>query len=167
MGVLNVKELAAYIANEFEIKKGYPISPVKMQKSLYFLFAFWGGFIHNGKNNEQSESEFDVSRYEEYLFDSRIEAWLYGPVVPDVYRESNIKNYFNAEMFGDDKFLKEFIDDTFNDIIPVSDFKLVDISHDDNSWINHFHVDEMIHDEEIPKSEIVDEYARKELIQCY
>lgn len=66
------------------------ISPIKLQKSLYFLFAYWGQFIRKNKENKDSV-EVDYSNYEECLFNDRIEAWTYGPVVPNV---------FNAEKLG-------------------------------------------------------------------
>lgn len=47
--------------------EGKPITNLKLQKILYFLW---------------------IDRYKrtgEYLFDNRVEAWYYGPVVPDVY----------------------------------------------------------------------------------
>ncbi len=80
--------LAAYICKKYyEYEKNIKqreISPIKLQKSLYFLFAYWGKFIKENKENPESV-EVDYSHYSEYLFSSRIEAWTYGPVIPDVF----------------------------------------------------------------------------------
>ena len=80
--------LALYIRKKYlEYKgntKGREISPIKLQKSLYFLFAYWGQFIRNNKINQDSV-EVDYSNYDEYLFEDEIEAWTYGPVIPEVF----------------------------------------------------------------------------------
>ncbi len=47
---------------------GYPVTNLKLQKVLYFMWLDW--YKERG----------------EYLFGNRIEAWHYGPAVPDVYR---------------------------------------------------------------------------------
>lgn len=60
------------------------ISPIKLQKSLYFLFAYWGSFIRMNKENADSV-EVNYSIYDENLFDDKIEAWTYGPVIPSVF----------------------------------------------------------------------------------
>lgn len=46
---------------------GHPVTNLKLQKILYFMWLDW------------------YKKRKEYLFDDRIEAWHYGPVVPSVY----------------------------------------------------------------------------------
>ena len=51
-------ELAAYIRksyidNQKDIKNR-EISPIKLQKSLYFLFAYWGVYVRSNRNNKDS-----------------------------------------------------------------------------------------------------------------
>ena len=75
-GILDVLELANYIAYKHKEKKGIDISPLKLQKSLYFLFAYWGGFVRKGKQNPEY-TEIDLTDFDEYLFDEEFEAWLY------------------------------------------------------------------------------------------
>lgn len=158
MAICKAKELAAYIKNEYSTKYNIEVSPIKMQKSLYFCLAFWGGFIRKGKSTEQKEMSFD---YDETLFDERIEAWIYGPVVVDVYKEENIDSYYKENLFAGNECAKEFIDDVLNDISGVSDFRLVDRSHLDSSWINHFDINDTVHNKRIPQEEIIEEYARR------
>lgn len=158
-GILKVKELAAYIAKRYYEKFNKEISPVRLQKTLYFSFAYWGGFIRKGK--KQENPEIDVSNYSEYLFDSQIQAWVYGPVVPDVYFEENITQYENDELFNNDELLQTMIDNVIDETFEVNDFKLVDISHSDDAWKINFDYDEQYHNREIDKEYIIEEYARR------
>lgn len=57
----------AKLAIDVCMDEGNPVTNLKLQKILYFLWIDW----YRGTG--------------EYLFDDRMEAWYYGPVVPDVY----------------------------------------------------------------------------------
>lgn len=161
MAIFNVKEFAAYISNNYLKETGNKISPVRLQKTLYFCFAFWGGFVRKGKiYQEESALEIDVSRFDEYLFNARFEAWVYGPVVPEIYHEHNIDRFFNPNLFND-SFLKEYIDDLLDDINEVSDFRLVDLSHQDDCWRKNFKYEDSAHSREIFKDDIINEYVKK------
>ena len=139
------------------------ISPIKLQKSLYFLFAYWGQFIRKNKENKDSV-EVDYSNYDECLFNDRIEAWTYGPVVPNV---------FNAEKMGlldrepDENYLeneiekKEFVDNLLDQLFEIDDFGLVRISHEDECWKRNYVESDERHNREIPKEEIISEYVSK------
>lgn len=165
---MDAKQLAFYISKKYEEYTNHTstISNIKLQKTLYFLFAMWGGFIEKSKNNE---SEFDTE-LSSVLFDNQIQAWVYGPVVPDVFfenRDGSLDkfNFKEEEIFGgSNAIVKETIDSIMNDIFAVSDFKLVSISHEDKCWQNHFDPNELEHHEEIPKKEILMEYANRECI---
>lgn len=80
-----------YLMYEKNITKRI-ISPIKLQKSLYFLFAYWGQFIRKNKENQDSV-EVDYSNYNEFLFDDRIEAWTYGPVIPAVFNAEKMRSF--------------------------------------------------------------------------
>jgi len=160
MAELNAKELAAYIQKKYKDDKGRDISPIKLQKSLYFLFAYWGGLVRKSKEFPNAVEE-SFSEYNEYLFNEEIQAWVYGPVVPLVYHETNLNIFYKEDLFNGKEKLKEFVDNLLNDLFEVSDFTLVDISHRDKSWINNFDYDDDFHDKEINKEEIIQEYARK------
>ena len=81
-GIFSAKDLACYIKMKYnEYTNGIKsITPIKMQKALYFCFAFWSGFVNKGKLDSEIFQEQNDT-----LFDDKIEAWAYGPVVPDVY----------------------------------------------------------------------------------
>lgn len=151
---MDARELAYYIT-EFA---GGEISPIKLQKSLYFCFAYWGGFVRKSKI---AKSEIDLSHYSEKLFDNKIEAWVYGPVVPDVYHEKDdLEKYIkeNEELFTD-SYMQEFVNDVLKDVLACNDFTLVDTSHQDQCWKKHFKKNALFHNDEIPAEEIIKEYA--------
>lgn len=156
--ILSAKELANYIKHYyFDNFNGKKISPLKLQKSLYFCFAYWGGFIY--KNKDASNKEIDLN-YPPYLFDEKIEAWAYGPVIPDVYHEINLDKYDNRKLFDGKEDVQEFVNNILDDILSVNDFKLVEISHEDQCWKKHFKESNVFHNIEIPKDEIIKEYAK-------
>lgn len=159
-GIFDAKELAAYICENYKNKYGEKISPVRLQKTLYFCFAYWGGFARKGKL--ENASEIDLKDFSEVLFDNDIEAWVYGPVIPDVYfKYDTIENYSNPNMFKDKTMVKEIIDNVIEDTYSINDFRLVDISHNDQSWKKNFDYDEQFHNNKIDKEDIINEYARK------
>ena len=110
--ILNAFDLACYIIEYYDENVGRgKLSDIVLQKSLYFLFAFWGGFIRQGHLDENPE----VSDMSEILFDERIEAWTYGPVVADVYyakKDGVLDDYMSSKycgkdaLFGENEFLK-------------------------------------------------------------
>lgn len=167
--MFDARQLAGYIISCYKEDYSNDISSIKLQKALYFLFAFWGGFVRKSKDADPDSIE-EVIDEEEILFNNRIEAWVYGPVVPDVYTEFKYglieQNYCGtAELFKDtNSIVKDTIDSMLNDIFPIADFKLVSISHEDKCWINNFDVSEKKHNKEIPAEEIIREYATRALI---
>lgn len=170
-GILEAKDFACYIKREYRkySENTKEISPIKIQKALYFCFAYWSGFVKKGISDQQISSDEN-----EILFDDRIEAWSFGPVVPNVYfneRDYSLFGSKNVEedavsrvevIFNDSLLLKETINSILQDIFEISDFKLVSRSHMDKCWQNHYNSSSEKHNEEIPKEEIVNEYTTKE-----
>lgn len=164
-------KLALYIRKKYlEYKSNISnkiISPIKLQKSLYFLFAYWGQFISQNKNNKDSV-EVDYSHYNAYLFEDTIEAWTYGPVVPAVFSVEK-QGWLDSKQLQDiengyldnDPVKKEFIDNLLEQLFEIDDFGLVNISHQDECWKKHYIESDEKHNREIPKQEIIDEYSRK------
>lgn len=162
-------KLASYIRKKYlEYEKNTTkreISPIKLQKSLYFLFAYWGQYIRNNKENKDSV-EVDYSNYSEFLFNDRIEAWTYGPVLPNVFMaekngllEEDIENKY----LEDDIVKKEFVDNLLNQLFEIDDFGLVRISHEDECWRRNYVETDEKHNREIPKEEIINEYFAKSI----
>ena len=163
-------KLALYIRKKYlEYEKNInkrTLSPIKLQKTLYFLFAYWGQYILKNKENLNSV-EVNYSEYNEYLFDDDIEAWTYGPVIPNVFHaEKNglldVKDYYNIDGYLEEDIVKkEFIDYLLPQLFDISDFGLVDLSHQDRCWKEHYDEKEERHNQIIPKEEIVSEYCNK------
>lgn len=156
-GIVDARALACYIKKFYSDNfHGAEISPIKLQKSLYFCFAYWGGFVRRGRNNK---SEISTNNYSEILFDNKIEAWVYGPVVPDVYHEKNLDKYEKQFCFVD-RTMEEYIKGILTDVLAANDFKLVEVSHEDKCWRKHFNKKSIFHNDVISPEEIISEYAK-------
>lgn len=122
--------------------KEYGISNLKLQKVLYFIQAY-----------------FLISASEQ-CFKERIEAWDFGPVVPEAYREykqfgssnipkilyyverdysdfwnSKVKSYNDDVIIDGDKKRIEAVVDRFAD---YSATDLVEITHNQDPWKNAY-----------------------------
>lgn len=108
--------------SSFFIKKG--VSPLKLQKLLYYSQLWF--FVKNDK----------------MLFNDRIQAWIYGPVVYDVW--VNFKFMKRSSIIPASRAVDLDLDDlTFNHLCDVwesyghlSGSDLVDLTHDDLPWKN-------------------------------
>lgn len=81
----DVLEVCRYVI-KYSNEKGYGVSNLKLQKLLYFIQAYF--LITKG----------------EPCFNEAIEAWEFGPVVPEAYRE--YKQYGSTNIPTMDTFLK-------------------------------------------------------------
>lgn len=160
-------KLALYIRKKYlEYEKNVNkriISPIKLQKSLYFLFAYWGQYIRKNKENQDSV-EVDYSNYSEILFNDRIEAWTYGPVIPEVFiaeKAGLLDKKIEENYLEEDIIKKEFIDNLLEQLFEIDDFGLVRISHEDECWKKNYIESDEKHDREILKEEIINEYSSK------
>lgn len=76
-----VENIIALMKEEIE-----NISPLRLQKTLYFLFAYYGAsYGQLSKSKEYKVTQNESLNLPEYLFDAQFEAWQYGPVIRDVY----------------------------------------------------------------------------------
>lgn len=164
--ILSARDLACYVLEYYrENVSSDTMSDIVLQKSLYFLFAFWGGFIRQGHKDENPE----VMEMSEVLFNENIEAWTYGPVVADIYYERKdgfLEHYINTEYVGKEvlfkgkEFLKITLDGILKDIVKVDPFRLVTISHRDKAWQNKYDGSTKSHNI-IDKEDIISEYATR------
>ena len=105
-------------------EKSYAINNLKLQKVLYFVQA---QFLVFGKDNKPCFSE-------------KIEAWQYGPVVSEVYREYKIFGSAHipcGDMMDDfdiDEPDKEMINGIVDRCNKYTAVRLVDISHRQAPW---------------------------------
>ena len=162
--IFDSKQLACYVSDSYRERYGKKISEIKLQKTMYFLFACWGGFI--AKNKLGAEERLNYSKY---LYKDRIEAWVYGAVLPNIYslsKKNKLEDYrvSEEELFEGKEFVKETIDSIMYDLFELSDFKLVSLSHEDNSWKNNFDINSERHNQEMRLDDIINEYKAKDTI---
>lgn len=124
---------------------GDKISPLRLQKTLYFLFAYYGASYGSmSESKEYKESQNEMMNLPPYLFNAEFEAWQYGPVLREVYFGHKYNNFVEECKFDPSnieiqdetmrveviEYLKELIRNTSE----VSDFGLVERSHEDDEW---------------------------------
>lgn len=121
-------------------------TPLKVQKSLYFLWAFYAatyGNIDYSKDTEFSKQE----QYPRELFPAEFEAWTYGPVINSVFADYHQTNGFagisdsydeNDISDTNTKEVWSFVNDLLSQINEVNDFGLVERSHQDSAWKNTY-----------------------------
>ncbi|WP_179124076.1 Panacea domain-containing protein [Marinococcus halophilus] len=137
--IYNVHDVARYL-HWLKRNKGEELSPIKLQKGLYFLYAFYGAIYDVDAKEMESEGSNNLST----LFDAEFEAWQYGPVIRDVYFRNKDNSYdelsirASVETIRQNPEAKAFIDEMFEEINSVSDFTLVDKSHEDQAWYKAF-----------------------------
>lgn len=129
--------IAQYIYN-----RGYN-SNLQINKLLYIAFGFYG------------------ATYDEYLFDSKIEAWKYGPVIPVVYNCYHF-SYLETQQYAtcglSEKEIK--IIDTVLEVYGKKEpFLLVEMTHQKNTPWSKFYV-EGEKNIEIDKKEIISYYKK-------
>lgn len=128
-------ELVSYLMNQFR-----NATPLKIQKAMYFLWAFYAATY--GNIDYSNESEFDeIDQYPKELFEAHFEAWRYGPVLDDVYSKYKdddecIHQKVEPQHEGMKGDVWSFINDLVKQIDKVNDFGLVSRSHQDRAWRN-------------------------------
>lgn len=125
------------------------VGQLRLQKTLYLLYAYYGATYGQLLTQEEisskkpeSEIEFD---YPDELFEAEFEAWRYGPVIYDVYIDDKNNKYAEVQELGEFKptnpFEEDvlvFLDDLIDQINEMSDFTLVDRTHQDKSWVEAY-----------------------------
>ncbi|WNF35221.1 DUF4065 domain-containing protein [Bacillaceae bacterium IKA-2] len=156
----SVHTVAAYLFSKKE-----DISPLKLQKSLYFLFAYHSA-LYDTSNQEGKEGIIEgLNESPQFLFDAQFEAWKFGPVIREVYVADKYEHIYEDKGLIDEAVkevenlpeIKKFIDDLFEQIDSVSDFSLVERSHNDDAWKIAYDTEEALIDHSI----IIKEYKEK------
>ncbi|AIN73392.1 DUF4065 domain-containing protein [Flavobacterium psychrophilum] len=108
--------------SSFFIKKG--VSPLKLQKLLYYSQLWF--FVKNDR----------------MLFDNKIQAWIYGPVVYDVWanfkfmKRSSIIPSSRAVVLNLDDIIVNHLNDIWLSYGHLTGSDLVDLTHNDLPWKN-------------------------------
>ncbi|MFZ7987057.1 DUF4065 domain-containing protein [Fusobacterium nucleatum] len=96
------------------------ITNLVLQKLLYFIQA------HSLLTNHIE------------AFNNRMEAWMYGPVVPEVYdnfkRDSNYYRNINFQNLNPD--IRNSVEVVVNNLADLNPYYLVDKTHEYEPWIN-------------------------------
>lgn len=171
--IFDKHKLARYIITKHKEKQGCDISPLKLQKTLYMIYAMWSG---NAAviNEDIDDGNIELTdKLPEELFKANFEAWKYGPVDIDVYREFkdgkyivNLKNIEDA--FIDDagdleckedikKFANSIMDHCFN----INDFSLVTVAQD-GAWEKAYDKNDKIISKEDIRTEYYENIKNKE-----
>lgn len=139
-------------------------SSIKIQKTLYLLFAFYGATYGQLK---ATSNELETINYPAYLFEPHFEAWQYGPVDLDVHGSSYQKVYEAIEL--KDKAFAEtlepsevrnvrlFIGNIIEQTDDTDDFTLIGRVCEDNAWTSAINSDNKI----INPQAIINEYVTK------
>lgn len=138
------------------------LTPIKLQKGLYFLYAYYGATYGETKETDGVlEQNFDD--FPTRLFDEEFEAWTYGPVIREVWRKHKAGEYGSNEpvLTGIKQEILLFIDELFEQIKSVSDFSLVDRSHEDEVWIDAYNSG--VNNKTLDNDELIKEYKEKYL----
>lgn len=142
-------------------------SQLKIQKTLYLLFAFYGA-TYGKLINDENNSELDSSNYTPFLFEPNFQAWKYGPVDYDVYINfkkeekykelKSIENKLNEELTLSEKSnIIKFIDNIINQTDEIDDYTLMDRTREDEVWSDSYKNKE----KNMNPYLIVDEYCSK------
>lgn len=138
-------------------------SPIKIQKTCYLLFAFYGATYGQLKTNPPTELE--TINYPTYLFKPNFEAWHYGPVDLDIHKAMNkykafkLKNdsFENSLTPTEIQNILHFIDNIVEQANDVDDFTLIGRVRSDDAWRSVANSDNKTIDPQI----IIDKYITK------
>lgn len=103
---------------------GLKVTPLKLQKLLYYSQVWY--FVKHGNK----------------LFIDDIKAWMYGPVVPDVWatykyvRNSDIIPSSNNNITYLDPNVKDHLYEVWSAYGHLSGAQLVDLTHSEKPWLN-------------------------------
>lgn len=102
------------------------MSPKKLQKLAYYAYA-WVLTLMN-----ENEDDLDIK-----LFDSRIEAWIHGPLLPELYHEyrgkSMIPQKSSVPCFDED--IEDIMEQVWDVYGIYTGNQLESITHRESPWI--------------------------------
>jgi len=129
-----------FLANQ-DKEAGDTISNMKLQKLCYYAQGF------------------SLAMLNAPMFSEHIEAWMHGPVVPQLYQRysqygsgsipppaeplANIAARFSSEQL-------KVLGDVYDEYGQYSAWRLRNFTHEEPPWIKHFSSDDVAHTEEIP-----------------
>lgn len=107
----------------FGNETGEPVTNLKLQKLVYYAQAWY------------------LANYGKPLFDADFQAWVHGPVIPDLYQ--TYKSFGFAPILSDIKLddvkldaeLKEFLNEVAQVYMPYGGYQLEMMTHKEDPWV--------------------------------
>ncbi|WP_204243427.1 Panacea domain-containing protein [Mammaliicoccus sciuri] len=120
---MNMSKLATHIINLANKENGR-ITNLQLQKVLYFVI---GDYI----------KEHGINKFIENVYDEKMEAWQYGPVLRNEYFKNSI--YGSSKIRREVQNYKEFevFDEYIKNRIDCSLGELIDESHEHKRWADN------------------------------
>lgn len=107
-----------------------PMSPKKLQKILYYAYSWYLTLTNE-----------NVRELDNKLFEERFEAWVHGPVIPEIY--TKYRGYGSKDITDIEEIVDNFDTDTLgilNDVWEVygqfNGNELESITHQESPWLN-------------------------------
>ena len=138
------------IAAEYIINKCTEVTPLALQKMLYYVQGFYMAF------------------YKTEFFENDCEAWVHGPVYREIYNQFKeykyhtieIKDEINSELFTNEEI--EILDSICENFGCYSGTMLESFTHDEDPWkITRGELDEKEKSDKIIDKKIIKEYFTK------
>lgn len=131
--MISANDIAKYFLSLVSEEEGELISNLKLQKLLYYAQGF------------------SLAMFNKPLFPEKIEAWIHGPVVPEVYHyykkygRGRIPHH-NVDLakFNDD--IRELLDEVYDVYGQYSASVLRNLTHEEPPWKNTAPNEEITHD---------------------
>ncbi|EGO8594493.1 TPA: DUF4065 domain-containing protein [Enterococcus faecalis] len=137
------------------------MTPLRLQKTLYFIFAFYGATLGQLNSENEAEKKFEGSSdFPKYIFSEKFEAWQYGPVLRCIYtiNKRTPEKIDEAESWNplteQERAVDELITQVIKQTDEMGDFTLVERSHEDLEWQNAYEDNQR----EMNKDKIIEEY---------
>lgn len=121
---LDVANYILWLENRFEGSEG--ITPLKLQKLVYYCQGF------------------HLAMFGKELFPEKIEAWLHGPVVPDLYHhfKKHGDGIVQAPKVLDDNDIGDEQRELLNEVVETygqfSAWRLRNMTHEESPWKNAY-----------------------------
>ncbi|KXU99490.1 hypothetical protein AD929_15640 [Gluconobacter potus] len=122
--MLTAKQVAEYFLTKADPEVGDEISNLKLQKLCYYAQGF------------------SLALYDRPLFSGEIQAWMHGPVIPEIYhcyKENGSKGISAPEgldFSSYDEDTRELLDEVFDVYGQFSAWKLRNMTHEEAPWID-------------------------------
>lgn len=108
------------------------MSPKKLQKMLYYCYSW----VLTLMNDEEDRAE---EGFENKLFDEEFQAWVHGPVIPEIYNVYREYGYNDIPQLGEvveipDADILDILEQVYEEYGHYTGNELESISHQEEPW---------------------------------